>query len=428
MDKISKIELKNGIKLHIINTNKFKINLVAVFLTSELSRETITKKALILSILKRGNNEIKTQEELNRKLEELYGAECDCGIDKNGDNHVSKFYIESLNNSYALNKENLLKESVDVLFNIIFNPIIENGKFKEEYFLGEKENLKQIIESRKDNKRTYATIRCIEEMYKDRPYGLYKYGYIEDLEKITNEELYKEYRRIIEESKIDIFVSGNVYEEQVKDIIAENKFIKSLKERQYQITVDKEGKEENKEKCIIETTNATQGNLNIGIKLSNNTKENQVKASVYNAILGGGANSKLFQNVREKEGLAYSAGSIYIKTKNTIIIKCGIEPENYDKTLKIVKEQLEDMKKGKFSQEDMDKAKNLIIASFRAMQDEQDSEVSYYFGQELNNNVAEVEDHINKVKMVTKEDILEIANNLNISTIYFLTKEDNANE
>ena len=38
-------------------------------------------------------------------------------------------------------------------------------------------------------------------------------------------------------------------------------------------------------------------------------------ASLYNAILGGGANSKLFQNVREKESLAYTAGSSYVRTK-----------------------------------------------------------------------------------------------------------------
>ena len=158
MDKVTSIELKKGIKLHIINTNKFKTNLISVFLTSKLSRETITKKALILSILRRGNNTLKTQEEINAKLEDLYGAECDCGIDKNGDNHISKFYIETLNDNYILNNENIFEEAIQVLFDIIFNPISENNKFKDEYFDGEKETLKQIIEARKDNKRAYSTI------------------------------------------------------------------------------------------------------------------------------------------------------------------------------------------------------------------------------------------------------------------------------
>lgn len=426
MDKVTSIELKKGIKLHIINTNKFKTNLISVFLTSKLSRETITKKALILSILRRGNNTLKTQEEINAKLEDLYGAECDCGIDKNGDNHISKFYIETLNDNYILNNENIFEEAIQVLFDIIFNPISENNKFKDEYFDGEKETLKQIIEARKDNKRAYSTIRCIEEMYKDEPYGLYKYGYVEDLEKITNEELFKEYKNLINNSKIDIFVSGNIDEQKVEEIFKNNKYIKELCKREY--VLPEEVNKENETKTVIEKTNVAQGNLNIGLKANNISKDDVAKVAVYNAVLGGGANSKLFQNVREKASLAYSAGSMFIKTKKTIIIKCGIDPENYEKTLKIVNKQLDDMKNGDFSEEDMNKAKELIVASCKSMQDEQDSELSYYFNKELNEEKTTIEEYIKDVQAVSKEDVINVANNVKTDTIYFLTKEENANE
>lgn len=426
MDKVTSIELKKGIKLHIINTNKFKTNLISVFLTSKLSRETITKKALILSILRRGNNTLKTQEEINAKLEDLYGAECDCGIDKNGDNHISKFYIETLNDNYILNNENIFEEAIQVLFDIIFNPISENNKFKDEYFDGEKETLKQIIEARKDNKRAYSTIRCIEEMYKDEPYGLYKYGDVEDLEKITNEELFEEYKNLINNSKIDIFVSGNIDEQKVEEIFKNNKYIKELCKREY--VLPEEVNKENETKTVIEKTNVAQGNLNIGMKVNNISKDDVAKVAVYNAVLGGGANSKLFQNVREKASLAYSAGSMFIKTKKTIIIKCGIDPENYEKTLKIVNKQLDDMKNGDFSEEDMNKAKELIVASCKSMQDEQDSELSYYFNKELNEEKTTIEEYIKDVQAVSKEDVINVANNVKTDTIYFLTKEENANE
>ena len=180
------INVEEGIKLHKINTNKFKTNLLAVYLTTKLNRENITKNALILSILKRGTNNLKTQEDINIKLEDLYGAEFNCGIDKIGKDSVFKFYIESLNDDFTYKKENVLKESVNTLFDIIFNPLTENGHFSEEYFNSEKENLRQIIRARKDDKARYAYTRCLEEMYKDEPYGLYTYGYEEDLDKITN--------------------------------------------------------------------------------------------------------------------------------------------------------------------------------------------------------------------------------------------------
>ena len=104
--------------------------------------------------------------------------------------------------------------------------------------------------------------------------------------------------------------------------------------------------------------------------------------NVYNAILGVGANSKIFQNVREKASLAYTAGSNYIKRKK-YIIRAGIEIENYEKALKLINEQLEDMKNGKFKDEDIENAKNLIYATINNIEEEQDTEITYYFGQEI---------------------------------------------
>ena len=201
-------DISEGIKLHQLNTNKFKTNLISVFLTSKLSREDITQKALILAVLRRGTNKLNNQEELNKKLEELYGASFDCGIDKIGDKHILKFYIESLNEKYIYNKEELLYQSIDILLDIVFNPLLENKSFKEEYVDEEKNNIKQIIEGQKDNKAAYATQRCIEEMYKNKPYGLYKYGYIEDLNKINAQDLYNVYLELIRTCKIDIFISS----------------------------------------------------------------------------------------------------------------------------------------------------------------------------------------------------------------------------
>ena len=119
--------------------------------------------------------------------------------------------------------------------------------------------------------------------------------------------------------------------------------------------------------------------------------------------------------------LAYSAGSLYIKNKNNIIIKSGIEPKNYEKALNIIKEQLEDMKNGKFDEKDMQNAKKIIIASYEAINDEQDSSIAYSFNQEIENNKPDIEGYVEKIKEVTKEQIVEIAKKININTIYFLT-------
>ena len=429
-----KKEIKKGISIHNISTNKFKTNLYAVFLATPMNRETVTKNALITAILRRGSQNLQSQDVISKKLEEMYGASFDCGIDKTGDNHIMKFYLEAISEEFLPEKEELAKKCIEILLDIIFNPLIENNGFKEEYVESEKNNLKQIIESKIDNKRTYSLERCVEEMFKDEPYGLYKYGYVEDLDKLTPQNLYEYYKQLINQCKIDIFVSNTITNmasnttndsesnEKINNIIEQNDIIKKLKEREpiYVKSNENNNQESSQEKVVEEHMQVGQGNLVIGLKVNANQDNAKYITSVYNAILGGGANSKLFQNVREKESLAYTAASNYRRQKNVIFIRCGIEIENYKKALDTIRVQLEDIKNGNFAEEDLINSKKLITESIRGISSEQDTEITYYYGQELSNKFVSLEDYIHKIEGVTKKDVEEIARNISVDTIYFL--------
>lgn len=418
----NKEEIKQGITIHKINTNKFKTNLFAIFLTAKLNKEDVTKNALLTAVLRRGTDKMPTQEEISKNLENMYGASFDCGVEKTGDNHVLKFYLESINNEFLPSEENLSKECLDILIDIVFNPYLENGFFKQEYVEGEKENLKQIIEGKIDNKAKYALDRCIEEMYKDEPYGAYKYGYIEDLDKITAQNLYEYYQEFIKKVKVDIFVSGDLKNEIITEI-KENKTIKNLNERNAEYNINKENGEKTKiEKpnVITESMQIAQGKLIIGLDVLDSKKESKYSASLYNIILGGSANSKMFQNVREKASLAYTAGSNYLRQKDNIFIRCGIDIPNYEKTVELIKEQLTQMKNGDFTDEDIENAKTIVKASVGSIPESQDSEITYYFSQELSDEFVSTEEYINKINEVDKEQIVEIANKIQINTIYFL--------
>lgn len=417
-----KKDIKEGITLHIIPTKNFKTNLLAVFLTVPLERKNVTLDTLLTLVLRRGSKSMPTQEEISKKLEEMYGASFDCGIEKTGDNHVLKFYLESLNDEYLPQKQDLLKESINTLFSIIWDPLTENGTFKRDYVEAEKQNLKQIIEGKIDNKAVYALERCIEEMYQDKPYGLYKYGYIEDLEKINEKNLYDYYQTFMEHTKIDIFLSGNIDESAEKEI-KNSEEIQKLKERKAKFVVNNE-ETEKKEKVEVkeveEKMDIAQGKLVMGLAIHDNTPESRYPALVYNAILGGTANSKLFQNVREKASLAYTASSAYVRQKNNVFIRCGIEVENYKKAIDIINKQLEDMKSGNFSEEDMKNAKNFIEEMIEGITDEQDTEISYYLGQELSGHTMNFNQYKEAVDKVKKEDVVNLANQITTEMIYFL--------
>ena len=416
-------EIKENVKIHLIKTDKFKTNLLSVFFTVPLDKKTVTSNAIIPAVLRRGTKKLKTQEEISIELENMYGAAFDCGIEKTGDNQILKFYIEMVNDEFLPKQEKNIEKGIELLLDIVFDPLIENTGFKEEYVEQEKENIKRIIEAKIDNKDRYAFDRCIEEMYKNTIYGLYKYGYVEDLAQIDSKKLYETYKKLIKTAKIDIFISGNIDEKAVVEKIKNSENINKLSERQdvHIITTKKAINENIKEpKVIEEKMDVTQGKLVIGTDVEYNKENYKYKISVYNVILGEGATSKLFQNVREKAGLAYTASSRYIRQKNNIYIRCGIEINNYEKAIKIIKEQLEEMKNGNFTDADIENAKKYILSSLRTTKEEQDAELSFYFGQELSGEHTTFEEYEEKEKKVNKNDIEEVAKTINTNTIYFL--------
>ena len=419
--KYNEIDIKKGIKLHTIKTEKFKTNLIAVMLTTKLDRKNITKNALIPAVLRRGTKFMQTQEEINKKMEDMYGASFDCGLDKTGDNQILKFYMETVNNEFLpQDAENMIKSSIEKIFEIIFNPYLENGVFKKEYVEQEKENIKQIIDGKIDSKARYALDRCIEEMYKNEPFGLYKFGYVEDLKDINEKNLYEYYLELIKTCKIDIYISG-IVDENIHNIIKQNENIEKLQERKPDFKEFELTKKENEEaKEIQESMEITQGKLIIGLDVNILDKDARYKIMIYNSLLGGSANSKLFQNVREKASLAYTASSSYYRFKNNIFINSGIDIPNYQKALEIIKKQIEHMKNGDFTDEEIENAKNGIIASIKTIDDEQDTEITYYFGQELSGTKTSLEEYIENIQKINKADVLEVAKQISINTIYFL--------
>lgn len=422
MEKIMNLEIKKGINLHVIKTNKFKTNLLAAFLSTPLKKETVTKNALIPAVLRRGSKNMPSQEQISIELEEMYGATFDCGIDKIGDDQVLKFYLETISNEFLPENEDNLEQAIKILLEVIFNPLVENNEFNKEYVESEIKNLKQVIEGRKDSKATYAYERCIEEMYKNMPYSIYKYGNVEDLENINSKNLYEQYINLINNCKIDIFVSGNI-EENIKEKIMNNENIQKIQEREaVYIINNKESrtKELKEEREVFESMDINQGKLILGLDILQENDLDKYTALIYNAILGGIPTSKMFQNVREKHSLAYTASSSFVRQKANVYIKCGIDIENYGKAVKIIKEQLEDMKNGEFTDKNIEEAKTNMVSTINFIPEEQDTELIYYFSQELSGYEMSSEEYISKINSITKDDIIDLASRIQVNTIYFL--------
>ena len=378
------INIKDGIKLHIIPNDIYKTNLIRIAFTIDADKDTVTDTAMLPLILKQGSMNYPTQEKINTRLEELYGAEFVANIDKKGDLQVISFEADCIKDKYTPTKESITKEVFDLIFDIVLNPLIEDGAFNNNYLEIEKEKLKKMINELVDDKDAYSYYNCIHVMFGDEGYGLYQMGIESEVEKIDSKSLYEYYQQFLDKAKIDIFVSGEVDSDAIKTYIDEK--VKDLKPREFDATnliSTISAKNVDNPKEMFEKLDVTQGKLVMGCTIDSKQDNKNYIGLVYNSILGSGASSLLFQNVREKASLAYYAVSRFIDVKSLLFIRAGIEIKNYNKALNLIKEQMNKIINGDFTQENIDDAKTTLYSNLRNVPEAQESSINYYFMQEF---------------------------------------------
>jgi predicted Zn-dependent peptidase len=421
-EQVLKIDSFNGIDVYKIRAEKFKTNSINVFFQDNLSRENVTKNALVPAVLRRGSKNFNTFQDLALYLEELYGASFDCGISKKGEQQIVHFYMDHISDKYTGSDEKLFLKCFNLIFEIITQPVLEDGVFKKDYLEQEKENLKKIIEGRINDKMQYSVERCLEETCKGEPFQIYEYGFIEDLPSIESKELFDHYQMMLESFPMKVFVAGDIDDAALNSVIQK---LKGLKRRSVKsITPPKIEKQVGEVKEITESLNITQGKLSLGLRTNTRPDDKAYYAlMVCNSILGGGIHSKLFQNVREKESLAYYSFSRLEKFKGLMVISSGIEIQNRYKALNIILKQLEEMKKGNISDYEYESSIKSIKTGLESLKDSQIQMVDYFLSQTITGTNDTLNNLMEKIKKVTRQDIKDVAQRISLDTIYFLTSQ-----
>ena len=420
MKNLKTLEIGKNVKLTLIPESKFKTNLISVYIQRKLDRNEVTKNALLPGILKSGCNKYKTLGQLTDREEELYGSYLHAGASKRGESQVLGFSILSVNEKYL--DEKILGQCIEFLNEIINNPLVIDGGFNEEYLNIEKEILKDSIMIIINDKGNYAMKRTNEIMFEGEPYSINGKGYIEDLDTIDRVSLYEHYKEVLKTSPIEIMIEGEFEESEVVELIKE----KFQFDRGNIIDIPKEEyyKEVDKVKEVKENMDIAQGKLVMGYRCNVDYLDEEKYYSLLlgSRILGGGADSKLFINVREKESLCYTIYSTIQKSKSTMMVCSGIEAQNYEKTVNLVKEQVQKLKDGDITESEISNAKIAFINSLNSLNDEIGRISDFYFSQSISKNKSDLDQIKNMINKSTKEDIVEAVKNIELDTIYFLSK------
>ena len=411
------IRIKENINLYYIKDDKYKTTSITAYVNRKLKRDEVTKNALLSKILARGTSKYNTIETINKHLEDLYGTLYSIDVLKKANVQCIQCSVSNISDKYT--GESITGESAKLMLDFLFDPYLADGVFDNNYVEGEKQNLKDDIEAIINDKRSYANMRVIEEMCKGEDNSIMDCGYDEDLPQINNVNLYEHYKSIIFTSPIDIFVVGDTDVNMLTGVISEylSQFEFDIQPINSDITI----KSASEIKYIDESMSVNQGKLAIGLRTGINIDSPLYYALlVGNSIFGAGAHSKLFNNVREKMSLCYYASSRLDKFNALMVVSSGIEFKNYEKAKSEIFVQLDAVKCGDFSEDELEIAKNFIINSYNSFFDSPYMLKDYYFGQKFSDNKDTLEQAVSKVKNISKQDILDAFSCITADTVYFL--------
>ena len=407
--------------LHMIKTNRFKTINVQLIFSNKIKKEEITKRNFLSDIITYSSKLYPTKKDISIKSQDLYAANVYATSYRLGNYYNTDINLYFLNEKYS--EEGMTEKSLEFLSEIIFNPNVTDNKFDNNSFNVIKNNMKLQIESIREDTRKYSMIKMLENMDKNAPYSYHGFGYIEDLEKITQENLYEYYKEFIKNSSVEIFVIGDIDFDYIEKIIRD-KFKFNIYRKKKESPIIIHDKVRKTIKTIIDEDEINQSKLTIGCKTIGLTDfEKNYVLTLYNIILGGGSESLLFQNVREKNSLCYYVSSSSNKVDNLIIISSGIAKENFKKTLKLIKQEMKNIEKGNFNDEIIEQAKIRYISIIDEIYDYPNQIISSYYAKEiLGTDIPEARKQ--KIMEVTKEDIVAISKKIKMDTIYLLGGKD----
>ena len=415
---IDMISLSPGVTLRCFRDDRFKQSCLSLQLVRPMCREEAAMNALLPAVLLRGTQSCPDLRSITLRLDDLYGASVGTLVRRVGDCHVTGLYCSFMEDRFAMDGDAVLAPMVQFLGELFTQPVLENGVFKKDFVEGEKKNLIATIESQLNDKRTYASSQMLKLMCKADSFGIPRLGEKDRVAAVTAEDLYAHYRRLLSESRVDLFYVGSQAPQQVAELL---KPLFDFLDRHYvnlpAQTPFRDGGGSEK----TETMDVAQGKLCMGFVTPITLRDPQFPAmQLCNTILGAGMTSKLFMQIRERLSLCYDIGSGYHGTKGILTVAAGIDSQKEALVRGEVMAQLDACRKGQISPEELTAAKQALLSSLRSTHDSPGAIESYYATTALSGLGMTPAEYMQAIRDVTPEQVAEAARTLSLHTVYFL--------
>ena len=418
--------LADGVELAVNQTNKFKTGLLGVTLTIPLGADTATAGALIPEVLNRGSRSYPSMEKLSAATDALYGASLGPVVRQRGESQCISLLSSFIDDRYALDGSAVLEPIAALMGEVLLAPTLQDGVFRRDYVASEGANLADRIQARVNDKRGWAIFRLIQEMCAGEAYAVDKLGNADQARAMTPDELWTAYRSLLSGAKVNFYYGGGARPERVEDAVR-HAFAPLLTGRDAPVRCQVIAQPKGPVRTVTDAMDVTQGKLAMGFRTGGITVESEAYPAllVCNTLFGAGANSRLFLNVREKMSLCYYASSALDKLKGLMVVSSGVEFAQFDRAQEAILEQLDEVRRGRFSDEELNAAIRTVSGDLRGRQDSQGQmEDDRLTGLLFHCAAGEGEALAQAVEQVTADQVAEAAQKLKLDTIYRLTGKE----
>lgn len=413
-------KLAEGVYFNTIADDRYKTDRISVNLLLPLDSGTASENAVLPFILRKGYRECPDFTQLNRRLNELYGAYLGADVRKIGDNQVLNLSISSIDDAYALEGEPMVEELSGILAGLLVDPNMPGGQFDPKEFELEKQYLIDTIESEINEKRAFALSRAQSLLCRDEPYGQNRYGSLEQAKALTVEQASAAYRRVLSTAQVEILFVGCGNPEPAK-----RRFAQAFANVDRKDCVSIQSKVVNEIRDVQKVTEryqVAQSKMVLGFRLKEKAEEKQLDAlRLMVSLYGGTPISKLFVHVREEMSLCYYCAARFDRIKNIMLVDCGVEKENIEKAEKEILHQLDAIRQNDFTDEELENTRLSLRNNFRTVGDSPSGMEGWYLGQRCSGTARAPEEEAARLDHVTREEVVQAAQNVELQLVYVLT-------
>ena len=403
-----------------ISDDRFKTARLTVALLLPLSEQTASANAILPFLLRRSSREYPSFAALQRRLNQLYGTRISADVARIGNYQAMVLTAASIDDRFSCTARRLPCKPPSFR-SMLFDPLC--GTAPSFRHRTGKRCLAELIQSEINEKRLYARYRCEQILCEGEGYAVNRYGTLERVNQLTPEAVTQAWRDMLNSAQIRVIYQGGRRRAGRRGLRQGLGF--SVKPYAAAVILRLSSGS-----CRIASANSPKGwtlvsKLVMGFRTGGPNGVDIPALRLANALLAAPPFPFVQKCAREAQPCYYCSSS-YDRPGNVLFVDSGVEEQNVPRVRLEVESQLDAVRAGAFTEDELESARRSVINQFLTIGDLQSSLANWYLGQSLDGEPTTPEKAAEDIKEVGVERVCQAARNIKPGAVYLLAGREDA--